>query len=210
MATTSSPYGLRPVNLVGSQPYTGATRLYKMPSAYALSIQYGDPVIITNTGTDRGQVARFAAVAATTTTSTTTIGLLGVFVGCTYTDPVMGKVFRQNYPGNITASDLQAYVVDDPDALFQVQADGVIAQTRIGCNAALIQTVAGTGVGNAVSGVGLSASSVAATAALPVRIVSFVDAPGSAAGDAFTDVLVRINAHMHRTGATGFAGVAAT
>lgn len=197
MATTSSPYGLQPVNLLGGQPFAGSTRLYAIPSGYATAIQYGDPVVFTTTGSNRGTIARFnTTTAATTVTASATI--LGVFVGVTYTDPVLGKTFRQNYTGGIVASDLQAYVVDDPDALFQVQANGSLAQTALGCNASIIQTVAGSTGVNTVSGVGLVASSVAATATLPLRIVDFVNGPNSAIGDAFTDVIVRINTHFHR------------
>jgi len=212
MATTLSPYGLRPINLLGGRPYAGSTRLYAIPASYAVTIQYGDPVIIVNTGSTRGTLARFnATTTATTVTSTGGgFGFVGVFVGCTYTDPTYGKVFRQNYTSGNSASDIQAYVIDDPDVLFQVQADGSLAQTTLGCNAALIQTVAGNSGANINSGVALQASSVATTATLPVRIVDFVNSTTSTIGDAYTDVLVRINTHFHRTGNTGSAGTAAS
>jgi hypothetical protein len=206
MAATSAPYGLAPINLLGGQGFTGSTRLYAIPSGYAVNIQNGDPVIITNTGSTRGTIARMnGTTTATTVTSTGGgFGFVGVFVGCTYTDPVFGKVFRQTYPANTVAPDIQAYVVDDPDALFQVQANGSLTQTALGCNAALIQTVAGSS-GYQTSGLSLQASSVATTNTLPLRIVDFVTN-----GDAFTDVVVRINTHFHRTGNTGAAGTAAT
>jgi hypothetical protein len=216
MATTLAPYGLRPINLLGGQAYAGSTRLYAISPSYAVNIQYGDPVIIINTGSTaaalRGYLARFnATTTATTVTSTGGgFGFVGVFVGCTFTDPVYGKVFRQNYAASNAATDIQAYVVDDPDALFQVQADGTLAQTTLGCNASLIQTVAGSSGVNINSGVALQASSVATTSTLPVRIVDFVNSTTSTIGDAYTDVLVRINTHFHRTGNTGSAGTAAS
>lgn len=204
MATTSAPYGLRPVNLLGGQSFAGSTRLYSIPSGYAVSIQTGDPVIITNTGSTRGTIARMnATTTATTVTSTGGgFGFVGVFMGCTYTDPVFGKIFRQTYPASTVASDIQAYVADDPDQVFQIQADEALSQTALGCNASLIQTVAGSS-GYVASGLGLDASSIATTNTLPLRIVDFVTI-----GDAFTDVLVRINTHFHRTGNTGSAGTA--
>jgi hypothetical protein len=212
MASTLAPYGLRPINLLGGQGYAGSTRLYAIPASYAVNIQYGDPVIITNTGSTRGYLARFnATTTATTITSTGGgFGFVGVFVGCTFTDPTYGKVFRQNYTSGNSASDIQGYVVDDPDALFQIQADDTLAQTTLGCNAALIQTVAGNSGANINSGVALDASSVATTNTLPVRIVDFVNSTTSAIGDAYTDVIVRINTHFHRTGNTGSAGTAAS
>lgn len=210
MASTNSPYGLRPINLLGGQSYAGSTRLYAIPASFAVNIQYGDPVIIVNTGSTRGTLARFnATVAATTVTATGGgFGFVGVFVGCSFTDPTYGKVFRQTYTAGNTATDIQGYVVDDPDALFQVQANGTLGQVALGCNAALIQTVIGNAGANINSGVSLQASSVATTATLPVRIVDFVDSTTSQIGDAFTDVIVRINTHFHRTGNTGSAGTA--
>lgn len=194
MATTSSPYGLRPINLLGGQSFAGSTRLYAMTSAYSYTIQYGDPVLLA-TG---GVVNRFndTTTAGTTTASVT---LLGVFVGCSYTDPVYGKVFRQNYPGSITASDLQAYVVDDPDTLFQAQFNGSATQAYLGTNCSLIQTVAGSSSANINSGVGLSRSSANSTATLPIRVVDFVNSTTSTVGDTYTDVIVRINTHFMRT-----------
>ncbi len=202
MASTSVPYGLKPVNLLGGQSFAGSTRLYKIPSGYAVNIFNGDPVIITSTGATRGTVARFNAT-TTATTVTAAVTAVGVFVGCSYTDPTLGLVFRQYWPTGTVAADAQAYVVDDPDALFQVQADGAMAQTTLGTNVSLIQTAVGnTATGN--SGVGVQASSAATTATLPIRVVDFVNAPGSAIGDAKTDLIVRINTHFHRT-ATGVA-----
>jgi len=117
---------------------------------------------------------------------------------------VFGKIFRQTYVSGTVASDIQAYVVDDPDAMFQIQADGSLGQVALGCNASLIQTRAGSS-GYFASGLALQASSVAATTTLPLRIVDFVTI-----GDSFTDVVVRINTHFHRSGNTGIAGTAAS
>lgn len=215
MALTLAPYGLKPINLLGGRPYSGSTRLYAISPSYAVNIQVGDPVIIINTGSTaaalRGNLARFnATTTATTVTSTGGgFGFVGVFMGCTYTDPTYGKVFRQTYVAGNAATDIQAYVIDDPDVLFQVQADGTLAQTTLGTNAALIQTVAGTNT-YVASGVALQASSVATTSTLPVTIVDFVNSATSAIGDTYTDVIVRINTHFHRTGNTGRAGTAAS
>jgi hypothetical protein len=210
MASTNSPYGLRPINLLGGQSYAGSTRKYAIPATYNVNIQYGDPVLIVNTGSTRGTLARFNGTTTATTVTNTGggFGFVGVFVGVTFTDPVYGAVFRQNYAAGNTATDIQAYVVDDPDALFQVQANGQLNQTALGCNAALIQTVAGSSGVNINSGVSLQASSIGTAATLPVRIVDFVDSTTSQIGDQFTDVIVRINTHFHRTGNTGSAGTA--
>ena len=195
MATTSTPYGLKPVNLLGGQSYAGSVRLISIASGYAVSIQVGDPVVIVAAGT----IERMnATTTATTVTSTGgTAGFAGVFVGCQYTDATTGFTTRQTYVAGTVAADIMAMVVDDPDALFQLQANGTLAQATLGANAAIIQTTAGAST-YMPSGLQLQISSVNTTATLPIRIVDFVNAPGSTVGDAFTDVIVRINTHFQR------------
>ena len=195
MAATSTPYGFRAVNLLGGRNYAGATRLISIASGYAVNIQYGDPVVLVAAGT----IERMNATTTATTVTNTggTAGFAGVFVGCQYTDATTGFITRQTYVSGTVATDIMAMVVDDPDALFQLQANGTLAQASLGANAAIIQTVAGAGT-YMPSGLQLQISSVATTATLPVRIVDFVNAPGSTIGDAFTDVIVRINTHFQR------------
>jgi hypothetical protein len=183
------------VNLLGGRNYAGATRLISIASGYAVNIQYGDPVVLVAAGT----IERMNATTTATTVTNTggTAGFAGVFVGCQYTDATTGFITRQTYVSGTVATDIMAMVVDDPDALFQLQANGTLAQASLGANAAIIQTVAGAGT-YMPSGLQLQISSVATTATLPVRIVDFVNAPGSTIGDAFTDVIVRINTHFQR------------
>ena len=182
MAATAAPYGLRPVNLIGGQPYSGSTRLIKIANAYAANIFYGQPVTINSSG---------VVVAETGTTAVATTGVIGVFVGCTYTDPNLKyKVFKQYWPTGTVATDALAYVVDDPDVVMQAQAGGAIAQTDLGANIALGTSAGDTLSGNATTPLGTSA---ATTVTLPLRIVGFVDAPDSVIGDAYTDVLVKWN-----------------
>jgi hypothetical protein len=197
MATVQGPYGLQPINKIGGAQFSGSTRMYPIPSGYAVTIQTGDPVVFTTTGSNRGTIAR-ANGTTTATTVTTAATLVGVFMGVMYTDTAIGPTFRQNWPAGTVTADAFAYVLDDPDALFQVQADGAVPLTALGTNAALIQVRAGTLVNNQVSGLALQASSVATTATLPLRVVDFVRGPTSNPGDAYTDVVVRLNTHFHR------------
>ena len=83
MATTSSPYGLVPINLIGGQSFTGGSiRDYVMTVNSATAIFKGDIVAI---GVSSG--GQPTALTATPTTSTR--GLVGVAVGCSYVDPVL-------------------------------------------------------------------------------------------------------------------------
>ena len=194
MATTATPYGLKAVNHIGGTPYAGSTRLLPIASGYATNIYNGSVVLIDGTAgtvqivTDLGNNAdAFPA------------GVIGVFVGCTYTDPNLGTVvFRNNWPTGTVASDAQAYIVDDPDVIFMAQADGAVTQADLGQNtnfAAVQSTTTGdTTNGNSNSAV---SSTTATTATIAFRIVDFVDSPTSTVGDAFTDLLIKFNAGIH-------------
>ena len=184
MSNTAAPYGLRPVNLIGGQPYAGSTRLIKIASGYAANIFFGQPVAVVANGV--------VEVAAVTTTAPAT-GVTGVFVGCAYTDPNLKiPVYKQYWPTGTVASDAYAYVVDDPDIVMQVQADAPVAQTALGANISLNASSGSTGTGNSTTSADVGG--LGQTAALPLRIVGFVNGPDSAVGDLFTDILVKWNA----------------
>lgn len=184
MATTAAPYGLRPVNLIGGQPYAGSTRQIKIASGYGANLFFGQPVRIGTDGT---------ITAATVTTTAPATGVVGVFVGCTYTDPNLKfKVFKQYWPTGTVASDAFAYVVDDPDVVFQVQADAAVSQTALGANISLNASSGDTATGNATTSADVAG--IGTTASLPLRIIGFVESTTSTVGDAFTDLLVKFNA----------------
>ena len=199
MASTASPYGLKPVNRVDGLPYAGETRQFPItPAGYASNLFYGQVVkihtdgyinLVTETG---GTGDAFPA------------GTIGVFVGCSYVNTQGQTVFSQYYPSG--AANAIAYVVDDDRAVFQVQADGSVGQTKLGQNvffaAAQSSSTGSTQSGNSNSAV--SATSQAGTAAF--RIVGFAQGPNQAVGDAYTDILVKFNIAQHSyTNATGVA-----
>ena len=193
MASSATPYGLKAVNLIGGQPYAGSTRQIKIASGYGTNIFNGSVVSIVAGGT--------IEIVTTNGDNSTPFpaGTIGVFVGCTYTDPSTGNItFKQNWPTGTVASDAMAYIVDDPDVVFQVQADGAVTQADLGQNVHLA-AVQSTNTGDTTTG--NSTSSVSATTAVTsgfaFRIVDFVDAPGSTIGDAFTDLLVKFNPDSH-------------
>ena len=192
MATTAAPYGLKAVNLVGGQPYAGSTRQVKIASGYAANIYNGSVVSVVAAGT----VEIVDEVG--TNASPFPAGTLGVFVGCSYTDPnTKQKLFKQYWPAGTVASDAVAYVIDDPDVVFQIQADDTVPQTALGANAPLAN-VQSTSTGDTATGnsnVALDATVVTTEAAF--RIVDFVDSTTSSVGDAYTDVLVKFNGVNH-------------
>jgi hypothetical protein len=130
MATTATPYGLRPVKRTDGMPYAGATSQYLIdPAGEATNLFYGQVVII---GAD-GYIALSTATGADITTNNlggNGVGAIGVFVGCEYVNSSGQLVQAQYYPsGTANGGTIKAYVVDDPNVLFQAQLDGAGAQT---------------------------------------------------------------------------------
>lgn len=188
--TVSGPYGLIPINLIGGQVFAGSTRLIPIAASYATGIFYGDVVKLVSDGTLEKD------------TGTSTATPVGVFLGCSYTDPVYGKTFRQSYPGGVTATDIVAYVCDDPDALFKVAVVssgttiGYVTRTAVGNNAALVQNAGNTITGD--SRVAINAST-ATTNTLPVRVIDVVPETAQAGNPGnYTEVIVKWNQGMHQ------------
>lgn len=193
MSATATPYGLKPVNEIGGLPYAGSTRQIKIASGYASNIFYGQVVSIVAAGTI--EVVTTVGSAA----SPFPAGTIGVFVGCTYTNPTTSQLtFSQYWPSGTAASDAMAYVVDDYNTLFQVQAAGSLAQTTLGANAVL-NAAQSTSTGSTTTGNSNTALSttVATTSGIAFRIVDFVESTTSTVGDSYTDVLVKFNPVAH-------------
>lgn len=194
MATTAAPYGFKPVNLIGGQPYAGSTREFLIdPAGYSTNIFNGSIVYVNGSGyiniatTDGSDGTTNAFPAGTTLT-----GAVGIFVGCQYTNAQGQRIWSQYYPSGVTG-DVRAYVVDDPDVVLQVQANGAVAQAKLGENV-ILAAVQSTSTGSTTTGNSSTAvSATSKTATAPFRIVGFVSTPG----DAYTDILVKWNVGWH-------------
>ena len=189
----TAPYGLLPINLIGGQVFAGATRQIPIASNSATAIFYGDIVKLASTG---------LLVQDTGTDAATPVGVL---LGCSYTDPTYGKTFRQYYPGAVNASDIVAFVADDPDQLFKVAVVSgttvvtYVNRTSVGNNAVLVQNLGSTVTGNSAVAI---IDATATTNTWPVRVIDVVPEtaiagyPGS-----YTEVIVKWNEPT--TGAAG-------
>ena len=192
MATTASPYGLRPINRVDGMPYAGATETFLIdPAGEATNIFYGQVVII---GSD-GYIAISTATGADVTTNNlggNGVGAIGVFVGCEYINAQGQVIYSQYYPTGTTGV-VTVKVITDSNVAFQAQLDGAGAQTVLGTNtffaAAQSTSTGSTQTGNSTSALDATVQTTAAA----FRIVGFA----SPAGDAYTDVLVKFNPSAH-------------
>ena len=172
--TVSAPYGLKPINLIGGQPFAGSTRELPIQYAYATNIFYGDFVVLS-----RGSITRAAV-----STGTGVNQITGIFLGCSFTNPLTKQVqFSQYWPGGTLAGDAVAYVADDPDAVFKavvcsattVTASG--ANAMIGTNLSMIDNASvasSLNTGNSANAV-LAPTATPVTTILPVRCVGIVE-----------------------------------
>jgi len=185
--TVSGPYGLIPVNLIGGQVFASATRQIPIATNSSTAIYFGDVVKLNSSGTLDKDTGTNAATP------------IGVFLGCTYTDPVYGKTFRQYYAGTTNITDIVAYVQDDPDALFKVAVVSTgsnvsyVTRANVGENAVLVQTAGSTITGD--SKVAIS-STTGTTSTWPIRIIDVIAETQSSAGS-YTEVVVKWNQGMH-------------
>jgi hypothetical protein len=208
MSTVSSPYGLKPVSLIGGQSFTGGTiREYLLTTNNTAPIYTGDLVQL-------GASVAGQPTVVTSTPTTSSTGIVGVCVGVRY--QLAGQqlgypLFAEYLPANaVTAGYTNIFirVVEDPDQLYQVQSLGSVGYGSIGKTVALANFTAGTGstTGNSTSGnsvVALSAT-IANTNALAVKIVDLVNSSStfggnfpSNPGDAYTDCIVKLNFGVH-------------
>ena len=182
MSSVSSPFGLRPMGTLGGE-YTGGFRQYPILSSESTRICYGDIVKLTDGG-------------STTTiqkdTGTSACTPIGIFLGCRFIDVSTKQLtFSQQWSGAAHTEGM-AYVVDDPNILFAVQADGTVNDDDLGANVELEQTASNATLG--ISRVSLDISTTAVTAALPVRIVDFLGGhDGDERGSNFPIMLCKFN-----------------
>jgi hypothetical protein len=166
----SAPYGLAPINLIGGQVFAGSTREYNIPYGFATDIFYGDIV-----GLTRGQITRLSVTTGTLGT------VAGVFLGCSFTNPVTKqKQFSQFWPASTLAGDAVAIVCDDPDTVFKAvvcSATTVVAsgaRAMIGQNLAMINNTGNVNTGDSRNAILAPTDTPATTDALPLRVLGVV------------------------------------
>jgi hypothetical protein len=161
--SVDAAYGFKPINELNGLPYAGAIRQLPIARNYGTAIFNGDLVELIANGT--------VVLTGMTTSTTTTAraGQVGIFVGCSYTNPTTGqKQFAQYYPGNVLANDIMAFIVDDDRAVFKAvmigqpsaglsntaTTVGFAAQSFVGNNVYCVTGTAGSAnTGNSAMGV---------------------------------------------------------
>ena len=169
---------------------------YRIASGYGTAIYFGDAVRMNVSGPS-GYVEQWANGDGATATKI----LVGIFLGCKYYSTSQKKLIWNNYwPGSDATGDVDAFVCDDPNSLWKVQANaGPITQTAIGQTA----DIASTPTGNTTTGIsGMSLSTPTTTNTLPFKVVNVITTPPGANGTDLTTagnyVIVAFNNQQYK------------
>ena len=194
MANKDASFGLKPVKMIGGAPYNGGQSRYRIASSYGTAIYQGDLVMqVTGGGVEIHAVGG-------------TVPLIGVFNGCSYTDPTTGEqVFKNYYPASTAASDIIANVIDNPMVVFEIQADEAFPVADLLGNFDTIKTNSGS-TKTGISGDEVDVSTGATTATLPLKVIDISQDPNNQdVGSSNTNVYAVIQNHVFGAKAAGLA-----
>jgi hypothetical protein len=194
MANKDASFGLKPVKMIGGAPYNGGQSRYRIASSYGTAIYQGDLVMqVTGGGVEIHAVGG-------------TVPLIGVFNGCSYTDPTSGEqVFKNYYPASTAASDIIANIIDDPMVVFEIQSDAAFPVADLLGNFDTIKTNSGS-TKTGISGDEVDVSTGATTATLPLKVIDISQDPNNQdVGSSNTNVYAVIQNHVFGAKAAGLA-----
>jgi hypothetical protein len=195
MANKDAAFGLRASRMMGGAPYSGGQSRYRIASGYSTKIFQGD-LVKQVTG---GGIERAAA--------SSTVPVVGVFNGVQYTDPTTGEqVFKNHYPGSISASDIIAFIVDDPNVVFEIQADEQFPVADLLGNFDIIDQSTTGDTASGRSNMELDVSTGATTTTLPLKAIDISQDPDNDdVASSNTNVLVVIQNHIMGVKSAGLA-----
>ena len=193
MSSTSAPFGFRPSFHNSGQMRPKA---YTIASTYAANIFQGDPVKLTDAG-----VIQLGSSDGTRSGTTDGIALLGIFAGCQYLDASGKPTISPFWPTGTTATEIVAWVYDDPETLFDVQYTNpgtpgtTTVQTAVGeeCD----WTVASPG-GSTRTGLSNTQLGVIQATSGQFQITGFAYNINDSLTDAYVVATVRINEHHYK------------
>lgn len=190
----NAPQGLQPQQHQNGSVWNDQLSPYKISDQYATSLFKGDPVTLGS-----GYLAIGVAGSA----------IMGVFWGCKYINSIGTYIFSPYWPASTAtqgAAGADAFVVDDPTVLFNIQVSSTgLTQAEIGSNANFVAGSGSTITGQ--SGYALDSTTIATgNATRNLKIVALTPNVSNAFGVLYNNALVKINNDIYN-GGTGTVGV---
>ena len=194
MANKDAAFGMVPSRMIGGSPYTGGQSRYRIAANYGTSNFQGD------------MFAQLTGGGVEVHADGGTVPIVGVFNGCMYTDTTTSEQkFSNYYPASTNASDIIAFVIDDPNVVFEIQADDTFPVADLFGNFDIVYTSSGSTV-TGISGAELDVATGATTTSLPLKAIDISGDPeNSDVATANTNVLVVIQNHIFGVKGAGLA-----
>jgi len=198
MSATNAPFGLRPAfhpsGLDRAQALANG-----ITSGLAVNILKGQPVVysvaatVGSTGAANGTIIP----AATPGNSAATSGyqVIGAFAGVEFTDTTGRRRVSNYWPASTAfqTGSCVAYFYNDQNIVYEIQADGSLAQTAIGGEYNFSAITAGSTTTGLSQATLATASAQANGAQGQMRVVDLAPYPDNAWGDAYTIVRVTMS-----------------
>jgi hypothetical protein len=208
VANTNSPFGFRQYlgGSGGAPTFAQSTRL--IAAGNTTPIYSGDPVM----------PVIGAATGYITQGSPGTTRIDGIFVGCKYLSTSQKRtVWSAYWPGADATGDVEAYVIDDPNAQFVVMGNSTtfnITGSLTTFTSSVIGQYAQFAIGSGVAATGQSGAylnSVGTTVTFPFIVRNLITFPPGANGadptTAYNQVVVGFNNEWMRTSGAGPTGI---
>lgn len=187
MAQSFAPFGLRAIAALGT--HGNEVRAYPLPNgANCPDLGKGSPVKLS------GGVITSAGASGDGP-------ILGVAAGFAWVDPTTKRPVRQNYiPADTSSAGLldgsdrpTAYVVDNPFALFLIQANASVSAGDLGLNFNVTAVGGDVDTVYGVSRYSLLASSRTSAVGTAVKLVGLANIPDNNWSDPYPVVVVKMN-----------------
>ena len=179
MSSTNAPFGLR-------EAFSPSGTLREMSgtiaSGYASDLYTGQPVKMGTDGTLQAAAAGDA--------------FIGNFAGVEYLPTgAQRPVVSPSWPANTGATQIVAYYTMDPYMVYEIQANGSVAQTNIGNQYNFGGAASSNGLGYSTAYLDTATGTTSGNAQM--RVIGIANGIDNAAGDAYTVVQVQISKHQY-------------
>ena len=198
MANIDASFGLRPYERTGSNYNNQGVNAYPinfdgLTTGTTSKIWTGTPVIPLAAG----------LIDIVGNANGGTVPLLGVFMGCRYIATDGTPTWSAHWPGYAAvkpSTEATAFVADNPDALFVINADGALPDAALFANANLATAITGSDTTGYSYGELATGTIASGSATLNLKIVGFDDQASVDAGTVDKTVagrlaVVKLNVH---------------
>jgi len=187
MPNRNSIFGARLVGHLYGSPYSARVRSYIVPASDGTALYFGDFVKLTGTGATNKVGQTYPTITAADADEV----LLGVIVGFTPNSDDLNQIYRK------ADTERTVFVCDDPNAIFEIQTNGIGQVTDFGANADIILGIPSIEFGT--SGTQLDQSTVTSTSA-QLRILGISQRIDNEIGsaNAYVKFLCMINEHIFK------------